>query len=277
MAVTLFDLTYELARALGVIAESVATGGSTTTIADSVERVEDSDYWNGGSAWILWDSAGAGAAPEKEYSAIGDYTITGGVITLRSTLTAAVAAGDKYAVASARYPLQLLKQKINESFGVIPKTDTTTIVIASDQLEYTMPSDVLDLKEVYIQTNDETANNDWQRVYDWDVQKSATGSADKLVLMRQFTSGYSIKLVYLAYHSDLVAASDKLDDNIHKKKIIYNAAVSCLLWRKAKVGDSDMTVNELLNYYQALASQVNQEYAQNLPHKASKTIHPVFR
>jgi len=277
MSVTLFDLTFELARALGVTSESVATGGSTTTIADSVERVEDTDYWNNGTAWILYDAGGAGAAPENEYSAIGDYTVTGGVLTLRSTLTAAVGVGDRYAVATARYPLHILKQKINETFGVIPKTDTTTIVISSDQLEYTMPSDVLDLKEVYVQANDETDNNDWQRVYDWDVQKSATGTADKLILMRQFTAGYAIKLVYLAYHSDLFAAGDKLDDSYHKKKIIANAAVACLLWRKAKVGDSDMTVNELLNYYQAMAAQMNQEFAQNLPRKAAKTIHPVFR
>jgi len=277
MGKTLFDCTYQLARALGVVSEGIATGGSTTTILDSVERLEADDYWNGGSAWILYDAGGLGTAPQGEYGYISDYALSGGTVTLRTALSAVVAANDRYAIAGVRYPLQLLIQKINETFGVIEKTDITTITTANEQTEYSLPSDVLDLKEVYIQSNsDDSDDNGWEKIYDWDVQKSATGTANKLVLMRQFTTGYAVKLVYLTYHAKLQAATDKLDDSIHINKVVYNAAVGCLLWRKAKVGESDLTVNDLLNYYQNLAAQMNNEHAMSLPKKSAKTIHPIF-
>jgi len=274
MSKTLFDLTYELARALGVVSEGVATGGSTTTIADSVERTEANDYWNLGTAWITYDAGGLGAAPQGEYSLVSDYALSGGVLTLRSTLTAAVAIGDRYAVAGQRYPLQLLIQKINETFGVIEKTDLTTVVIAGDQLLYSLPSDVLELKQVWVQPS--TDSDNWEPIYDWSVQKSATGSANKLIFERQFLAGLAVKLVYVGYHQTLRVATDKLDDSLHSKQIVYNAAVKCLLWYKSKVGDSDTSVNDLLNIYQPMAQAANTEHAQRLPKKSAKTIHLVF-
>jgi hypothetical protein len=276
MSITLFDLTYKLARLLGTVSEGVATGGSTTTIADTVERTEDNDYWIGGTAWILYDAAGAGAAPQGEYSYISDFATTGGIITLRSTLTAAVAASDRYAVASPRYPLQILTQKINESFGVMIKTDITSLTTVSGQTEYSLPTDLLELRQVYIARDTNTVDHRWERIYDWDVEKTAVSTADKLILMREFTAGYLIKLVYTTYQATLRFATDVLDEWIHEDYVLYNAAVGCLLWRKAKVGDSDLSVNDLLNYYQALASQKNLENQRRLPSKTAKTIHPVF-
>lgn len=277
MSKTLFDLTYQLARLLGSVAEGMATGGSTNTIIDIVERTEADDFWNGGTAWITYDAGGAGAAPQNEYSYISDFVQSTGVVTLRTTLTAAVAANDRYALGGLRFPLQLLIQKINEALGgVIEVTDISTITTVADQTEYSLPSGVVQLKQVWIQTNDDTDDNNWQQLYDWDVQKSATGTADKLVFSRGLPAGWLVKLVYLGYHNALRAATDKLDDSIHVNKVIYNAAVGCLLWYKAKVGDSDMSVNDLLNYYQPLAAQMNQEHAMSLPKKSAKLIHPVL-
>lgn len=278
MSKTLFDLTYELARSLGVVNEGVATGGSATTIADTVERLEDDDFWNNGSAWILYDAAGAGAAPQGEFSFVSDFATTGGIVSLRTTLTAAVAAGDRYAIARERYPLNLLNQKINEALTgvVIEKTDITTITIADSQTEYSLPSDVIEMKEVWISSNDDTDDNRWEQVFDWTVQKSATGTANKIIFGHQYSTSAVVKLIYLAYHATLRAATDKLDDTIHINRVIYTAAVGCLLWRKAKVGESDPSLNELLNYYQNLANQMNAEHAVELPKKSAKTIHPIF-
>jgi hypothetical protein len=278
MGKTLFNCTYELARALGVVEEGTATGGSTTTIIDTVERLEADDFFNGGTAWILYDAAGAGAAPQGEMSIVTDQALSTNTLTLRSTLTAAVGAGDKYAVARTRYPLNLLIQKVNEALVgvVIEKTDISTVVIANLQTEYSLPSDVIELKEVWISTNVDTDDNRWQRVYDWSIQKSATGTANKLIFDHQYSTSTVVKLVYLAYHATLVNPADKLDDSIHINKIIYNAAVGCLLWRKAKVGESDSSLNELLNYYQNLANQMNAEHAVDIPKKTAKTIHFVL-
>lgn len=279
MSKTLFDLTYELARLLGVVSEGVATGGSTSSIADTVERTEANDFWNGGTAWITYDAAGAGAAPQGEYSFVSDFANSGGVVTLRSTLTAAVASDDRYAIAGLRYPLQLLIQKVNEVLSTIPiqKDDITTITIANEQTEYSLPSDVWDLKEVWLQTNvDDSDDTRPSRLYDWHVQKSATGTANKLILDRQFTSGDILKLVYLANHQTLRVATDKLDDTIHVNRVLYDAAVRCLLWYKSKVGDSDTSVNDLLNLYQGMAAEMNNRFNMSYPNRSARTIHPVL-
>jgi hypothetical protein len=129
------------------------------------------------------------------------------------------------------------------------------------------------LKQVWIPGTSDSGDSRWKQIFDWYVEKTSVGSADKLILDRQFTAGYSPKLVYTAYHSDLRVATDKLDEDIHEKLIVYNAAVGCLLWRKAKVGDSDQSVNDLLNYAQNMAEQVNREFARPLPKKSARTIH----
>lgn len=275
MSKTLFDLTYELAQNLGVLTEGKATGGSTTTIADTVERTEANDFWNAGSAWITYDAGGAGAAPQGEFSVITDFANTGGVVTLRETLSAAVAANNRYAVAGQRYPLQLLIQMINAVLRTIPiqKDDITTITIAADQTEYSLPADVWDLKEVWLQTNDDTDDTQPTKLYDWRVHKSATGTANKLLLGRQFSTGDILKLTYLADHQTLRIATDKLDDSINSNLVVYNAAVRCLLWYKAKVGDSDTSVNDLLNIYQPIAAEMNSRFAMHYPRKSAKTLH----
>jgi hypothetical protein len=277
MSKTLFDLTYELARALNVLKEGLATGGSTTTIVDTVERTEADDYWNGGSCWITYDAGGLGAAPQGQYGYVSDFVQSTGTITIRTALTAAVAASDRYAVATSRYPLELLIQKVNQALGTIEKTDISTITTASAQTEYSLPTDLMNLKQVWVQTNSgDSDDNGWEQIHDWYKQKSATGTADKLVMKRQFAAGYSVKLVYEPYHGVLRASTDKLDDDINSKQLVDDAAVQCLLYRKARVGDSDLSVNDLLNFYQGQAQATRQEFPRNKPKKHPKTIHPVF-
>jgi len=273
MGKTLFDLTRDLVVALGPYQDGVATGGSTSTLVDSVELTQDDDFWNGGTVWINYDAGGAGAAPQGEYSVVSDFTASSDTASLRSTLTAAIGAGDRYTIARKRYPLNVLVSKINEVLLSIPieKTDTTTITIAVDDTEYSLPSDVWDLKQVWI--GDGADANNWQLLDDWRVQKSATGTANVLIFGRQFATSTDVKLVYLTYHQTLRVATDKLDDSIHADRVIYNAAVGCLLWRKAKVGESDSSLNELLNYFQNLAAQMNSQFAVNYPRRAAKTIH----
>jgi hypothetical protein len=278
MSKTLFDLTFELAQLLGVVSEGVATGGSTTTIADTVERTEANDFWNSGTAWITYDAGGAGAAPQGEYSFVSDFALTGGVVSLRSTLTAAVAVGDRYAIAGQRYPLQLLIGKINEVLRTIPlqKDDITTITIADSQTEYSLPADVWDLKQVWLQQNSDSDDTEPTKLYDWNIQKSATGTANKLVLERQFSAGDILKLSYLTNHQTLRVPADKLDDTIHSNLVTYNAAVRCLLWYKSKVGDSDTSVNDLLNMYQPMAQDMNARFAMTYPRKSAKSLHFTF-
>jgi hypothetical protein len=274
----LFDLTYQLAVSLGVVNEGTATGGSTTTLIDTVELTQADDFWNLGTVWVTYDAAGAGAAPQGEYSVISDFTASSDTVALRSTLTAAIAAGDRYAIGRPRYPLSLLTSRINEVLRQIPiqKDDTSTVAIAADQTEYSLPADVWDLKEVWVQSSDDTNDTQPERIYDWTVKKSATGTANVLMLGRQFTADTLLHLKYLTDHQTLRAATDKLDTTIHVNRVVYNAVVGCLLWRKAKIGQLDENENQLLNYFQSLATEMNNRFAVSYPKKSAKTIHLTF-
>jgi hypothetical protein len=274
----LFDLTYQLAVSLGVVNEGTATGGSTTTLIDTVELTQADDFWNLGTVWVTYDAAGAGAAPQGEYSVVSDFTASSDTATLRSTLTAAIAAGDRYAIGRPRYPLSLLTSKINEVLRQIPiqKDDITTVTIAAEQTEYSLPADVWDLKEVWVQSSDDTNDTQPERIYDWTVKKSATGTANVLMLGRQFDTDTLLHLKYLTDHQVLRASTDKLDTTIHVNRVVYNAVVGCLLWRKAKIGQLDENENQLLNYFQSLATEMNNRFAVSYPKKSAKTIHLTF-
>jgi hypothetical protein len=274
----LFDLTYQLAVALGVANEGTATGGSTTSLIDTVELTQADDFWNKGTVWVLYDAAGAGAAPQGEFSVISAFTASSDTATLRSTLTAAIATGDKYAIARPRYPLSLLTSKINEVLRQIPiqKDDISTVTIAADQTEYSLPSDVWDLKQVWAHTDDDTNATQPVQIFDWSVKKSATGTANVLMLERQFDADTLLTLKYLASHQTLRAATDKLDDTIHPDRVIYNAVVASLIWRKAKIGQLDENENQLLNYFQSLAAEMNSRFAVSYPKKSAKTIRFTF-
>jgi hypothetical protein len=274
----LFELTYQLAVSLGVVNEGTATGGSTTTLVDTVELTQADDFWNLGTVWVTYDAGGAGAAPQGEYSVISDFTASSDTATLRSTLTAAIAAGDRYAIGRPRYPLSLLTSRINEVLRQIPiqKDDITTVTIAAEQTEYSLPADVWDLKEVWVQSSDDTNDTQPERIYDWTVKKSATGTANVLMLGRQFTADTLLHLKYLTDHQVLRASTDKLDTTIHVNRVVYNAVVGCLLWRKAKIGQLDENENQLLNYFQSLATEMNNRFAVSYPKKSAKTIHLTF-
>jgi hypothetical protein len=274
----LFDLTYQLAVSLGVVNEGTATGGSTTSLIDTVELTQADDFWNLGTVWVTYDAAGAGAAPQGEYSVVSDFASSSDTATLRSTLTAAIAVNDRYAIARPRYPLSLLTSRINEVLRQIPiqKDDTSTVAIAADQTEYSLPADVWDLKEVWVQSSDDTNDTQPERIYDWTVKKSATGTANVLMLGRQFTADTLLHLKYLTDHQTLRAATDKLDTTIHVNRVVYNAVVGCLLWRKAKIGQLDENENQLLNYFQSLATEMNNRFAVSYPKKSAKTIHLTF-
>ena len=243
MTETLFTLTYKVARELGIVTEGIATGGSTSTIVDTNDRTEEADYWNKGSAWIINDAAGAGAAPQGEYSVIDDSTAAG-TLTLRSTLTAAVAAGDRYAVCrkfgGTTAWLDIIKSKVNQALidlGRVPYVDVTTLTTASQQTEYTLPiASKHDLRTVHIQKNSDLNDNQWEEVLNWGVEQSDPGVAPTLVLPCQYDAGYVLRLVYLAPHPELYAASDPLSEFVPAERVITPAALACLREIKARTG-----------------------------------------
>lgn len=239
---TLFDGVLALARKLSAVRTGTVDSGSTTTIVDAL-RSEVETFWKNGTALVIQDTGGV--APQGEWGRISAFVHSTGTATI-DALTAAVAAGDKYAFIVPRYPLHALIDAFNaELTGVkYPEVDTSLTTLAATT-EYTLPSGVFkhNLRQVWVQTNDDSVDNQWFRLRNWMVQVATTGSAHKLILLSPVDDGYTLKLVYVKYHGDLIDATDEINDLIPLERLLPGAAIHAIMNRLhfASGGDHEKT------------------------------------
>lgn len=247
MAYTLYDVVLKTARELEVIVEGTATAGATTSITDTVylqNRYED-DFFNAGQAFILYDAGGAGAAPQGEWGRITDFVKSTGVVTI-TAVSAAVAAGDRYALMDDTYTLDDLIGAINRVLMEIPieVVDLTSVDTATNQLEYTLPTGILDNNiEVWIQqqTGDTDANM-WEITHAWYIQETTTGTGKLLVFYVQPPYDYDVKLVYRTPHPALYARTDKLRESVDINRVALMSAYRAMLHKYAKRGVVDPAI-----------------------------------
>src|SRR3990167_1827237 len=274
MTVTLFDLIRDVASNVGALVEGVATGGSTTTIIDTVVRTEADDYWNGGDAMIIYDAGGAGAAPKSEIKRITDFVSSTSVITA-GTFSAAVAASDRYGIMRRAYGenvrwSDIITQKINQALltlGPIETVDITSLTIATDQTEYSLPlAAKQDLREVWLQVDNTDANdNRWVQIHDWYIETKGAGTQSLLVLNRQLATDYDLKLVYLADHARLNASTDKLNEVVPVQRVLYPAIRDTFVWMRQATGRD--TWDEDIRRWEDLADVATVRYRMNVPKK----------
>lgn len=251
MTYTLFDLSYAVAQEIGDVVEGEATGGAATSIIDTVllKDLYPDDYFNAGGAWILRDAGGAGASPEGKSVQISDFVKTTGVVTI-ATVTDAVAAGDRYAICTPKYPYQQIVAKINAALREIPVkySDTTTIDTAGSQTEYTLPASVLDQDiEVFIQTiTGDADNNQWIKWSGWHIKETSIGTAKTLILDQQPPYPFDLRIDYYIPHPPLYASTAKLHESVDLNRVVYDAAYRLLLTKKDQLTDTDPDIDRRL-------------------------------
>ena len=276
MTKNLFDLTYELASELGILVESTATGGSTTTLDDSVILTETDDHWNKGTVWILADSAGSTTLPVGQYAVISDFDNGNNRCTI-GTVTNGVASGDTYAIAHRIYTLGDLISAVNRAIrdvGPIPTTDTTTIDTAAAQTEYDLPIAAnTDLREVWLERNISDADdNQWYKVRNWYIQRTAVGTADTLVFGEQPAYPRDVKLVYMSPHVRLVDYDDKLSETIRYERVVYKAAVHAMKHYMMKTHEESSWFEKALNDAQSRSAQADLMYPIRSPKRLGKML-----
>src|SRR5512140_408947 len=121
MAFLFSNLAHAVWRELGKIAALDtfdATGGSTTTVVNNVwqyrEEQPDDNYSIDFTAIVLRDAAGANAAPENELSRVSAYDSATWTHTV-GTLTTAVGAGDRIALANSDITLPEMYEAANRA------------------------------------------------------------------------------------------------------------------------------------------------------------------
>ncbi len=274
---TLFDLTLKLAKKLGAVREQLATGGGTTSLIDTEQLLEADEFWNEGTIWLVRDAAGAGGAPEGEFSGILDFTNSTAVVDLHETLTQAIAVGDRYAIALPRYPLHDLIYLINEALDatIVSFTDKTSLSTVSGQTEYDLPSvsQNYDLRRVWEQRRTGAANdNQWVRLYGWDVERTDTGSPDRLVFGLAPYGNRQLKLEFVDAHPNLYLSSDELREHVHGDLIVANAAVIAMERRLQDPSDEDPNIRQLLDRFDGQAVIAQAEKPIQNPQRNTKLL-----
>lgn len=248
---TLFDLTHRVASELGITFGGTATGGSTTTLIDTaLLDLYPSGYFLEGTVWVLHDAGGAGAAPQGEWGLVSQWNDQTTTVTFSNTLTAAIASGDYYKIAPASYTLHMLRDAINrtlDEIGMVEVFDGSSLTGADSQTEYTLPATDILVKRVLIQSDQNDANdNRWRELNGWRVEKTASGSADTLILASQPPTGYKIGIVYSKNHPQVYSASDTIDERVHIPQLVTRAAIKCVE-RKLFDGDTDPQIKNQLD------------------------------
>lgn len=193
------DLVAEIGRRYGFYRKITATGGSVTTIISTSGLYETDDAHIGKFAYVLTDVGGASAAPEGQERPITDYVQSTATLTVDPAFTVAVANGDIIELLNVRR--DSIENTINASIRtagnawLVLTTDDSTITIAEDDYDYTLPTDVVRLLGVY--TRDAT-DDPWKRLVHWRVAK--TPGAQELVFdnLDGMDAGHLIRLEYLA-------------------------------------------------------------------------------
>jgi len=238
---TLFDIAFYIHQDLGEMFDGTATGGDATSLIDS--ELPDAfpnelDFKNG-TAYIT-DSTDD-AAPKGEMSKIASYDHSAGDLTLDDTLTATIGAGDTYAVADSRFPLEQVKSAINRAFvkiGNVYQIDTS-LTTSGSLTRYTLPSGISErnLMRVFFRNSGTTDREEPTEVLNW--RPTPDG---ELVFHTSLPTGKVLELHWNGPHARMEADSDALDPAIALDRIITEAVFILMDRRKRQTEGTDRQV-----------------------------------
>ena len=269
---TLFNATLQLAGRLKVLRTSTATGGSKTTIVDT-KRTESIDAFNGGTIWLITDAGGDSDAPEGEFSRVTDWALVGTTATIAS-LTADVASGDTYGIATGEYSLDMLIGAINDELvkHKVVRYDRTSLDVIASTSEYTLPAGIRqdNLLNVYEETDTNTSDSK-PVALNFEVQTAAAGSQHKLVIKStNITAGNDLMLEYTAPLSHLYLATDVIDDSLPMARILDQCAASVLAIAMKTGGTVSKLDLQLMQWFREDAMMAKLENQIRKPAKRGK-------
>jgi len=245
---TLASATLELAKLVTDVISGVATGGSGTTLLDTA-RTEVDDYLTNGTIWFLsGNNAGKTAI-------ITDWDLATKTFTF-VTPGAACAAADRYAVIPRDYPRHQLRQAINlalQEIGPLPARNLALTTVA-DQLEYTLPTGVYNVKKVEVQESTDT-DSDFYPNYHWEEM----ASEGKLKFDPGYAPGETGNVIRLTYqtkqYTELTSDTSTISDHIEVERVVWPAAVHALRWRSGQTHNDEPWLTSRLNEALAQAEQ----------------------
>jgi hypothetical protein len=248
MAFTLSDLLWECYKRLGQARVGVVDSGSTTTIVDAMQSSEfidglETDAFNNGGIWVLYDAGGAGAAPEKEFNPITSFDSETGTFGF-DAFTAEPAAGDKYGFTTTLFPLLEAVEHANSALKVIGDVETVdsdTLTTDSTHSEYTVAVGwKRNIYKVEYQgnTNDDN-DNQWTRIDDWEYTPGGAG-ATGILRLPKISDDLKLRVHYMGMHSRLSVFDDEIDESIDPEYATQATIVQMLEAFVTQMGENAM-------------------------------------
>lgn len=212
-ATTLGDLVERVARRFGHYRSGTATGGSTTTIVDTSVLYEPDDFWVNHYAYITEDAGGASAAPEGEERPVSDFNQSSATITVDPAFTAAPASGDTYELLPCRRAdiIAAINAAIRAAGDtwLVAMTDTSTVTIAADDYDYTLPTDVVEILAIWRRDG---TDEPWAVVppRDWWISRVLGAQVLQFKSLDCVDADDVLRIDYVGRLSELSADSDTL-------------------------------------------------------------------
>jgi len=266
-------LLEEVYTAAGLLAlRRVATGGSVTTVIDTgiINRKGDGYYAqgaNGGHILIVSTTTDA-AAPQAQFGEVSQFTLTTTTPTFTvPTMTAAVGAGDVYAVFKPIIGLQEMIGRINEGLRRLGEHETTndfSLTTLADTRVYALPDGIHANNILDIEIGNDT--DGWEDAPGYSI--APYGTTDSLIFTAlpptdtTTPANKKIKIRYHRVHPTLAAYNDVVMQSISDDLAIAVCAEAAyeLLMRKRPAWYADKTRMAMFQDIRNQAAQARAEH-----------------
>lgn len=288
MSATLATIRQEVSKRADEFVSGTATGGSTTTLADTAKLQNPDSYWN--EAEVLFTS-GTNDGVARRVSAFVSSTST--LTVYGAALAAAVAAGHTYDL-RRRFPVSDVDIAINRAINVagpdFREKVRVDVTLTADTYTYAVPisaNPVLsDRGLVRVEYGDTSVNSTrplaplpaglYEIIEDYDA--ASTNALVKTVALKfNPYTGYTLRLIFEGPLANLSAAADILHLDLPQLEFIYTQAVA-ELWRIEAGRTTGQTRTESLQELarsEAYADRLRRSLG--LEHKQQPLKRTVFR
>jgi hypothetical protein len=212
------------------ILDGVATGGSTTTIVDTLvaNKFPQSKF----VGWVAFLSTTTdGLAPQSQYSTLSAWT-TAGTATMPA-VTVAVGAGDTYSFANAKQsiPLQTLIKLCYDGLTALGRIHyiDASITTLDNTKRYTLPIATKGTRPRKITLRDATTYAVTSAPA-WDIEPAAPGSTETLVFESEPDVNLKIVIDYLIQHPALTVYSSNVSENVHDELAVAYCMEKAMHW-----------------------------------------------
>lgn len=241
---TVADMALKVAKEVMDVIEGTATGGSTTTLADTALLAgQPDDHWIGGRLFIK-----SGTHAGEVYS-ITDSATTTGVITF-AAVVGAIAAGVRYSIIRNSYPFDQILSALQRALDQTWVTGIdSTLEGDGETLDFTLPTGVYDVKRVEFE---DTAVTHGGRKNSTHWRETSTG---KLRFDYGYApiDGYTIHVYYRDQHAEITDASVTINNEINVEWLKWASAQELLWWGVTMYGQQvEYRIEERMNKVMAM-------------------------